>query len=359
MSPFAVFSLPRSRSFWVSRYLNYGGWTCAHDQAVHVRSVDDVRSWLSLDFTGTVETAGTMFWRMVRMIRPETRLVVVRRSVADVVASLTKLGITFDEAKLTATMQRFDRRLDQIEAVGALSVQFENLNEAATRKRLFEHCLGLPFDTAWDERFAAANLQINLPAQLRYQRANAPQLRKAEALCVRWIKNRTRETKVRLGEPRPDGVTIQEEYSATVHRDGADLFAEHCKAVGEPEDQWTRKNIPLMYQLEDAGLMQFVTARLNGRLIAYLQTPMGPSLEEIGRLWGAQALFFVSESARGMGLGMALQRASIDLLKRRGLGEITMRAGIRGEGPRLGILYRRLGAEEFGHLYRLDLRKAA
>jgi hypothetical protein len=52
---------------------------------------------------------------------------------------------------------------------------------------------------------------------------------------------------------------------------------------------------------------------------------------------------------------MKLQRASLAALRERGVDEVVMRAGHRGSGPRLGTIYRRLGAEEFGNLYRLEL----
>lgn len=357
--PFVIFALPRSRTFWVSRYLTYGGWTCGHDQARYARTPEDVRSWLSLEQTGTVETAAAPFWRMVPEKRPDARLVVIRRPVSEVADSLTRTGVVFDPDKLMARLRYLNRKLDQIERHGALVVSFDDLDIPAIRARLFEHCLGLPFDPAWDRQLAGVNLQINFPAMLRYERANAAQLRRAEALCARDIRMDLRGERPRLGQPREDGVTIQDEMAATVYRDGRDLFAEHCRAVDEPDDEWTRKNIPMLFQLERMGLLHFVTARRNGRMLAYLQTILSPSLESTTRMAGTQTLFFASEDARGLGLGMALQRASITTLRRRGVAEIVMRAGVRGSGPKLGILYRRLGAEPFGQVYRLELKKAA
>ena len=358
--PFVVFALPRSRTFWASRLLSYGGWACAHDEAAHVRGVDDVAAWLSQDFTGSVETAAAPFWRLVREFRPDARIAVIRRPVAEVTASLLATGIQFDRAVLARHLAKLDRCLDRIERQpGVLSVSYADLAGEDACARLFQHCLGLPHDHAWWERLAPINLQIDLSAQYRYFSAYAGRLKAAEIACVRHIQRGLRAGRVRHGEVDSRGVTIQEERLDTFIRDGASLFREHCLAVGEPEDEWTRKNIPLIEQLEGGGCWQFVTARSNGRMLAYLMTLVGPSLEAVGRISGTQALFFSSRDALGMNLGERLQRASLDRLRDRGVHEVIMREGVRGSGPKMGVLARRLGAEPFGTLYRVQIQGRA
>jgi hypothetical protein len=54
-----------------------------------------------------------------------------------------------------------------------------------------------------------------------------------------------------------------------------------------------------------------------------------------------------------------MQRASVDGLRTRGgRWDVIQRAGVRGEGPRMGSLYKRMGAEDFGHLYKLTIGAA-
>lgn len=358
--PFVVFALPRSRTHWLSRFLTCGGWNCGHDQAQHVRSVADVRSWLSLWRVGTVETAAAPFWRMLATMRPDAKVVVVRRPVPDVVASLKATGVQLDWVAIEKYLRRADRKLDAIAAhfPGALSVQFDDLRTEGTCRAVFEHCLGIPHDAERWRWFDATNMQIDLGAVLRYMRAHAPQLRRAEALCVREINRSLRGGSLRLGPVQANGITIQEEPLAIFMRDGQALFEEHCEAVGEAPDEWTRKNIPMIEAIESVGGWQYMTARCNGRMLGYLQTLIGPSLESTTRVSATQGLFFVSKDAAGLGLGLKLQRASIAALRARGVGEIRMREGVRGSGPKLGVLYRRLGAMEDGHLYRLDLEAA-
>src|SRR5690348_11556095 len=114
MSSFIVYALPRSRTAWLSRFLTYGEWACGHDEARHLRSVEDIKSWFAQPNTGTAETAAAPFWRTVQHISPDTKVVVVRRPVEDVLESLMRLA-PFDRVQLEAHLRRLDRKLDQIE----------------------------------------------------------------------------------------------------------------------------------------------------------------------------------------------------------------------------------------------------
>jgi hypothetical protein len=153
-----------------------------------------------------------------------------------------------------------------------------------------------------------------------------------------------------------DGVVIQEEALSALWRDGKTLFAEHCLAVGEAEDEFLKKNATMMQRLADAGCLQIMTARCNGRIFGYLASIVGPSLEWPGRKCATQTTFFASSDIPG--LGMRLQRASLEALRRRHVDQVIMRAGVRGAGPRLGVMYRRLGAVEYGQLFNLRLEAA-
>lgn len=174
--PFVVLSLPRSRSYWLSRYLSYGGWHCGHEEIRHARTLSDVRAWLARPRTGTAETAAGPFWRLLRRLAPHTRVAVVRRDPAAVFNSLLRLGLPFDAAVMARQLRRFDAALDEIEAhwPGALSVTFDGLREEATCALVFEHCLGLPHNPAWWASLAPQNLQADIHAVTRDMVSNAP-----------------------------------------------------------------------------------------------------------------------------------------------------------------------------------------
>lgn len=88
-------------------------------------------------------------------------------------------------------------------------------------------------------------------------------------------------------------------------------------------------------------------------MFGYLMSVVAPSLDSPDVMLAEHTIFYASPQISG--LGMKLQRAALDALRARGVNEVFMRAGQRGSGPRLGTFYRRIGAEEFGQMYRLDL----
>lgn len=347
---FVIFALPRSRTYWLSRFLTYGDWQCGHDEVVHCRSVADVQSWLSQPCTGTVETAAAPFWRLLLKLAPDVRIVTVRRPIPEVLASLARGGLAFDAAEMTRVLQRLDRKLDQIErrVPGVLRIAYADLMREDVCARVFEHCLPYRHSSMWWADMARRNLQISLPMLRRYCEAYAPQLEK----LAKTAKHRSLTTMI----PEPaeiDGVTFQTEPFADFYRDATTCFAEHLVQTDQSPDDHARKNLTLFQAIDDLGGLQVLTARSNGRMFGYLVSVVAPSLDSPDLLAAEHTIFFASSAIRG--LGMKLQREALKALNARGVDYVLFRAGHRGAGPRLGTFYRRLGAEEFGQMYRLNL----
>lgn len=342
---FIVYSLPRSRSFWLSRYLSYRDWHCGHDEIRHVRSMDDVRSWFSQPCTGTVETAGAPWWRLVSR---DVRTVVVRRPVAEVVGSLERQG--FSPEMMHHLMARLDHKLDQIEArvPNVLSVRFADLAQEETCARVFEHCLPYEHDPKWWALMSPINLQDDLPAQVRYAVAYKPQMDKMAGIARHHVIARMRPPETDI-----EGVTIQEEPFETVVSDGRKMFEEHLFSIGEAPDSWLDTNIPLMREMAKNGAIQFVTARSNGRLFGYLMTVITATVEAPGKKVASNHMFFASPLFPG--LGMKIQRASLAILRSKGVSDVYWGTrNDRGLGGRLSTIYRRLGATEFGSVFKLE-----
>lgn len=346
-TPFLVFALPRSRTLWLSQLLSHAGYHCGHEQARYMRSLDDVKSWLAQDFTGSVETTAAYGWRLVREIRPDLRVLVVRRPVEEVHESLMRFGL--DAALVTRRLMALDRRLDQIEAgwPGMMSVAASSLDFWDTGGEVYRHCLGAD---PW-EMPSPKPVSGDLSMFFRYGSAHAKQLAHFTGVMKREIINHLHRDR----KPAPiAGITFQEETLDVFMRDGQELFADHCLSVGEPPDEWRRKNIPYLEKISAAGLAQIVTARCNGRMFGYLTAGLAPSAENTTTYTAVQTLFYARPDV--WGLGMLLQQAAIDGLKRRGgRWEIFQREGVRGAGPKMGSLYRHMGSEEFGKLYKLTV----
>ena len=351
--PFIIFSLPRSRSAWLSRFLTYGEWTCGHDEIRHARSMDDVRTWFTQPNIGTAETAGAPWWRLVEKIAPGVKVLVVRRPVEEVVDSYRRMEMGVDLDALRVGLSRLDKKLSQIEyrMPEVLSVAFDSLREEETCARVFEHCLPYCHDHEWWKLLSPLNVQIDMRQLLKYYSAHKPQLDK----LTKVAKQQSIAGMVRTGGEL-EGVTLQQESFDTFSRDGKALFAEHSVQVGESPDAFWGKNIELMRMLDQLGAMQITTARSNGRMFGYLMTIIAPSLESAEITTAVNTTFFASADFRG--LGMKLQHSSLAALRARGVDEVYFRAGVRGAGPKMGAMYRRLGASPDGQLYKLDLVEA-
>ena len=317
-----------------------------------MRGMDDVRAWFDQPFIGSCETAAAPFWRLFERFAPGLRIVIVRRHVDDVVESLMNIdGISFERAALTKNMEGLDRKLDQIEArvPGVLSVDFDDLNHEGVCARVFEHCLHRDHDHGHWATLADENIQINMPALMRYAQAYEPALRRLGKIA----KQQTLADMAVRRPVAPDGISFQSEPFDDWIRDAQSLFDQHLAVVGEEPGTWRKKNVPLMRRLYDIGAMQIMTARSNGRMFGYLMTLVAPSLTSESVLTGSNTTFFASPLFPG--LGMKIQRAALRALKERGVSEVFFEAGKRGDGERLGTMYRRLGAADHGHVYRLDL----
>ena len=353
---FVIFALPRSRTAWLSRFLTYGDWNCGHDEGRHARSLDDIRSWLSLPNTGTAETSASPFWRTLKRLRPDARVVVIRRQVSDVIGSLDRLGFTFDRPLMERTLQAHDAKLAQIVRrwPNAIQVSYDELASEATCARVFEFCLPYNHDPIWWEYLDKLNIQAPFNHYVRYLMAFGPQVRK----LVSILRHQEMATIAARTCEAPSGFTFQIDTFDKFLMDSSELFKDHLVTVGECPENVDAKNIPLMRALDQGGNMQIVTARSNGRVFGYLMTVISPSLHSRTTQSAIQTAFYASPEAPG--LGLKLQRYSLRKMREAGrVDEVFLFAGFRGSGAAIGSLFKRVGAQKDGEFFRLVLRDQA
>lgn len=352
--PFIIYALPRSRTFWLSQFLSCGEWRCGHDEIRHVRGLDDVKSMLDMPHYGSVETAAAPWWRLIHSMRPDLKAVVVRRPVPDVLRSLVATGIAFDRPKLAHDMWRLDAKLHQIEArvPGVISVQFDDLSRKDVCAQIYRHCTGQELPDFWFEPMNLANLTADLEGMLRYIHAHTPQLERVARLAKQRILFQMSRRRV-----VSDAMTYQQEPLDVCIADGKSLFARHAIEVGEDPNFWEGANLDLMRNLESIGALYITTARCNGRMYGYLMSLIAPRLDKLDRQDGVQTIFFASPEIPGVGL--KLQRASIELMRGLGVERVILRAGTRGAGERTSSIFRRLGAQDAGQMFTLDLKETS
>jgi hypothetical protein len=254
-------------------------------------------------------------------------------------------------SNLNFLLKRWDAKLMQVSRriPGVLTIGYDELSTQEGAKRVFEYALQAPFDEAWWNTLKDVNIQEPFSTFERYAVAFQPQLRRMAELAKGAI---LREMSLRE-ERSTEGIELAEEPFEVFLRDGVDLFAEHSFAVGEVPESFREKNIPYLQAKSDAGELQIVMARSNGRPFGYLMTELTVSRESATRCAAVETTFFASPDFPG--LGMKLQRETLRRLRQKGIDEVWFRAGDRGNGPKMGAMFRRVGAEPSGSLWRLEL----
>ena len=279
-------------------------------------------------------------------------MVIVRRPVEEVFDSLMALpGVTFDPTVLMPMLHKQNCKLDQVEARmdNVLSVNFADLADERVCAEVFQHCLPYTHDHEHWAALKDVNVQVDMRALMRYGHAYAPAMKKLASIA----KQRTLSILSQREPVAAGGISFQTEDFDTWLRDARPLIEDHLTLVDEEPDNWRNKNLTLMRDIYDIGAMQIMTARCNGRMFGYLMTLISPSLTSEDVVNGTHTTFFADPSFPG--LGMKLQRAAIKPLKERGVTDILFEAGKRASGPRLAMLYKRLGAQDHGQVFRLQL----
>jgi hypothetical protein len=190
---FVVYALPRSRTAWLSKFLTYGGWSCWHEQAIHMRTLNDIRTVISWPQTGVVETAMAQGWRIIHHYHPTLNAVVIRRPLEDVVKSMLAIDLKgyahYDEPRLRKVMAYGNRMLDEIAAQpGTLVLDFDQLATREGCKAVFEHCLPYPFDDEWWQAHKDRNIQCDVASVIRYYHENRPEIDGFKKLCWRELR---------------------------------------------------------------------------------------------------------------------------------------------------------------------------
>lgn len=197
-NPFIIYALPRSRTAWLSTFLTYKDWRCGHEQAIYMRSIDDIKELFSLPRVGTVETAAVQGWRILHHHVPALRAIVVRRPVEEVVKSMidTPIGeFSYDTAKLYSAMVYGDRMLAQVAAERQLlSFNFEDLDDESVVREIFEYCLPYRFDREHWLALRDKNIQISVPAYIQYYHENIEEIKGFKSECWRELRSIAKES---------------------------------------------------------------------------------------------------------------------------------------------------------------------
>lgn len=147
-------------------------------------------------------------------------------------------------------------------------------------------------------------------------------------------------------------MTIAAERWSTLWPDIEPLFRAHHRETGL--DVPFAPNVAAFEAMDAAGMLLTTTAR-NASLVGYIMWYLSPSLENASMLCASQGPWFVRPGMRGAGVGLQLFRASLPVLRGRGVHTAFPHYWTRSAGPALGKFFERLGAHEISREYALTL----
>lgn len=353
MTPFLVLAQPRSRTAWLSHFLTYGQWHCGHEEARHLRSLEDAQSWLNMPFTGSAETAVAPHWRTLIKLRPDVKIVTIRRPIQESVDSFNRLPFAWDQEFLKRRISSIDTKLDQIKArlSGVMEVNFHDLTNEAVCARIFEHCLELPHDSARWNRLQGMNIQCDMGHISRYVQGNLKALQRTS-----WLAKQDAlidlDRRQWFAEPPELSFKEETDHLGFVAK-ARGLLDKHAALTGWEPDAVDDFDLDRIGADMATGNFQIISATSNGVLRGYLLTSIGDSIAHKGERIAEHASFYASDLFPG--LGRQLLKASREALRHRGVHKLKLRAGINGDGPRLRKVYERTGAAYQGEAFIQDL----
>jgi GNAT superfamily N-acetyltransferase len=339
--PFLVFSLPRSRSWWLSQWLSIAAvGPVGHDLAIEADSVDVLLEAVFRRFRGSVETGAAEWWPLFRAAIPDLRMAVIRRPVQSVGASLAALGVE-------PPWEALWRRNAALEALAGqpqvMSVAYDDLSDCRTAAALQEHLLQSPFNWwAW-ERADRINLQLDWPARA----ARLAERRDA----IERLKD---QASVRLAFPQPFvsvGEERWEDVAEALERLGA---VHHAEATEGREGQFHLQR-DVMDELARRGELRVLIARVDGAIGGYCLWTRDRNIEADAPATMVHGPFYVVPGFARHCLGRRLLTASRDLFRSEGIRQLTLHHTVHGRGARAGRLYEALGAKEYRRDYLWDV----
>lgn len=185
-APFVVFSLPRSRSAWLSAFLSAPGRVVGHDVGITSDTPAAFADALNHDLAGTCETGAAFAWRLIRRMVPDVRFVVVLRPVSEVCASLARHGISGMEDEMQARMDALQQIMRE---PGTTTLDWTALRFEGTCTRLYAQLTGEPMDPQWWRTFAPLNIQVDMAQRLRLLQARAEQIARLKATVAQELEH--------------------------------------------------------------------------------------------------------------------------------------------------------------------------
>lgn len=133
--------------------------------------MNDIRQLFSLQNIGILETAAIPARPLIKYICPDIKEVIIIRPLDEVIESYlatdTSGLVTWDIDKLHRILSREYRELLRL-SEKVLTIEYKDLMNKESCKKIFEYCLPYDFDDAWWEMGKDQNVQIDMKTFFQY-----------------------------------------------------------------------------------------------------------------------------------------------------------------------------------------------
>lgn len=195
MKPFVVFAMPYTRDAWIAAFLSYRDVSCLYNVSLDLKSIDAVYRLLEAPKHGLVDTSLALVWPEIVDHAPHARLVTVRRDPSVVLDEMVSRG--FDRQANAPMIERINFALDEIESLSnVLRLEYDDLGQEATAKKLFEFCLPYSWDKEWWEAGKDIPIEISAASLASKVSANAEGYQNTFGSASRYYDRRLAEKRV-------------------------------------------------------------------------------------------------------------------------------------------------------------------
>lgn len=191
MKNFFVFSLPRSRSAWLSVFLSQGNSFCYHEALTHIKSFSELKQLFyrsEAKVVGNSDPTNIVFADEILTHFPDAKILIVDRPVTEVWESLKRVGLEFDLDFLKARYGELHEMANNNE--NALLVGFEQLESVDVMAAVWEHLMQdeEPFDLHRFYELNRLNIQVHdMEDALKEARPNIAALLKERELTFKEV----------------------------------------------------------------------------------------------------------------------------------------------------------------------------
>jgi hypothetical protein len=180
MANFLICGLPRSRTYWFSRYMSPGNSNsiCCHEPIVYMDNKEDIKDHYD-GCTGfkhigiSDSSAGFFIEYILEEIKPQ--ILVIERDIGAVEKSLESLGLNLPTHDYcTALKEKYDSITGH---PLVLNCPYEMLNDANVMREITEHLTpGIPFNEEYFNLMTHRHLQIDVHGRMGYVMKNKGKL---------------------------------------------------------------------------------------------------------------------------------------------------------------------------------------